>query len=98
VVLQLTGETPRTHGIRALLGFLSRRLREAGFNGEADTIESFVGEHRGLLVEAEEAYILARYSATSYTRAEADRLVDLSEKLIGMLKDRVVGVLGVDKA
>ena len=97
VLLQVAGETARTHELRALLGLLARRLREAGFASEAEAIERFVAENRGQLIAAEEAYILARYSELSYERSEAEALVRLAERLLGLLDGVVRRVLGLDK-
>ncbi len=85
-IYELFGERVRGHGIRELLSILARRLEEAGYRREADTVREFVAEHRGLLVEAEEAYILARYGEHGYDRGVAGRLVELAERLVSMLR------------
>ncbi len=83
---ELFGERVRTHGIRELLGLLARLLEEAGFVEEAERVRGFVAENRGLLIEAEEAYTLARYGETGYTRGDAERMIRLAEELIKLLE------------
>ncbi|WP_048192254.1 HEPN domain-containing protein [Pyrolobus fumarii] len=86
VLYELFGERVRGHGLRELLGLLARLLEEAGYGREAEAVRSFVAKHRGLLIEAEEAYTLARYGEVGYSEADAARMTSLAESLIRMLE------------
>ena len=84
---ELFGERVWGRGFRELLGLLAKLLEEAGYGKEADMVRSFVAEHRGLLIEAEEAYTLARYGETGYSEADALKMIRLAESLIQMLEE-----------
>jgi len=45
-LLRLTGEMPRIHSIRELLGILAKRMEEIGHRDEAEKITGFVRESR----------------------------------------------------
>ncbi len=85
VLLELFGEETRTHSIRELLGLLARRLREAGYEEEALRVMEYVARERLTLLEAEEAYITARYGL-GYTGEEAERLLEAAARLQGFLE------------
>ena len=80
VVLELTGETLRSHSLRQLL----RSLRDLVPQGER--IEEFIRQHRGLLVRLEDAYIVSRYVVREYEEDEAEELVKFAEVLIGFVR------------
>jgi len=80
VVLELTGETLRSHSLRQLL----RSLRDLVPQGER--IEEFIRQHRGLLVRLEDAYIVSRYVVREYEEDEAEELVKFAEELIGFVR------------
>ncbi len=86
LLLELFGEEVRIHSVRELLGLLVRRLRDAGYTSEAEKVMEFVAAERLALLEADEAYITARYGA-GYTAGEAEKLLDLAERLIGLLEE-----------
>ncbi|MCE4610435.1 MAG: HEPN domain-containing protein [Desulfurococcales archaeon] len=86
VLLELFGEEARTHSVRELLGLLARRLRDAGYTGEAMRVMEFAAAERLALLEADEAYITARYGL-GYSVGEAERLVDLAGRLIALLEE-----------
>ena len=87
ILYELFGERVRGHGLRELLGLLARLLEDAGYRSEADKIRVFVAEHRGLLIEAEEAYTLARYGEVGYRESDARRIIELAEELIRVLEE-----------
>ena len=86
VLLELFGEEARTHSVRELLGLLARRLRDAGYTGEAKRVMEFAAAERLALLEADEAYITARYGL-GYSMEEAERLVGLAGRLIDLLEE-----------
>ena len=86
VLLELFGEEARTHSVRELLGLLARRLRDTGYTGEAMRVMEFAAAERLALLEADEAYITARYGL-GYSVGEAERLVDLAGRLIALLEE-----------
>jgi len=76
VILELTGEIPRVHAVRQLMGILKELL------GKPSLFDDFVRENRSLLIRLEEAYISSRYLPRDYERDEAEELVNFSEKVI----------------
>ena len=86
VLLELFGEEARAHSVRELLGLLARRLREAGYTGEAALVMEFAAAEKLALLEADEAYITARYGL-GYTEGDAERLVGLAGRLLGLLEE-----------
>ncbi|HDI75574.1 MAG: DNA-binding protein [Thermoprotei archaeon] len=76
ILLEITGEMPRTHVIRQLLHV----LRELAKNKEQ--VDEFTRKNRRLLVGLEEAYLAARYFHRIYEREEAEELVKFAEEVI----------------
>jgi len=68
VILELTGEVPRTHSIRQLLHMLRELLSSA-------EIDEFTRKHRELLIGLEDAYIMSRYLFRTYDKGESEELV-----------------------
>ncbi len=87
VLFELFGERIRGHGIRELLGLLARRLEEAGYVREAESVRELVVTYRSTLVELEEAYTLARYGERGYTSDEASKILQVGEKIIKFLEE-----------
>jgi len=86
-LLRLTGDTPRLHSLRELIGLLSQRLLEAGYREEALQLRSFSREHRGSLVDLEDAYTAARYALYQVDPETVERLFKLLEEV----EKRVLG-------
>ncbi|MFN4046421.1 MAG: HEPN domain-containing protein [Acidilobaceae archaeon] len=85
VVFRFTGEMPRIHGVRGLLGYLASRLYEAGYRGYAEAIVGFARENRYALAVLEDAYIEARYGLRSFTEEDARLALEVSSRLIKLL-------------
>jgi len=64
------GDYPRTHSVRRLLGEIARAT------GSRD-IEDFMTRNRARLIVLEDAYLVARYFVSEYTREDAEDLVEL---------------------
>ena len=82
VILERTGEVPRTHVIRQLL-----HIFENIFENCADRVDVFVRENRSLLIRLEEAYLASRYLFKEYEMEEVRELIDFAEKVINFVKD-----------
>lgn len=85
-LLRLTGEYPRIHYVRELLGVLAYRLEEAGYLSAAKSIREFVGDRRGDLIELEEAYIGARYGLQRYIKGRVAAMIRVVEDLFKLLE------------
>lgn len=85
-LLRLFEEQHRGHGVRELLSILARRLEESGYDTEAEAVREFAAQHRGILIEAEEAYIHSRYGEEEYTREDAERLIMLAGEVLELLE------------
>ncbi len=85
-IYELFGEQVRGHGLREMLGHLARLLEKAGYREEAEAIREFIARKRSLLIEAEEAYTLARYGEEGYSGEDAEALVGLAEELVRLLE------------
>lgn len=80
VIFELTGELPRVHAVRQLMGVLGELL------GKQSLVDNFVRENRSLFIRLEEAYISSRYMPRVYEREESEELVGFAEKVIGFVK------------
>ena len=89
VLYELFGEVVRGHGLRTLLGLLSRGLERNSYSELAVKVRGFVDQHRGELVLAEEAYIGGRYGDLSYSRDDVGSLINVARDL-KILLDEVV--------
>jgi len=76
VVFKSTGEIPRVHAIRQLLGILGTAL------SRSEEVEQFVRKNRSLLIRLEEAYITSRYVPREYEREEVEELVNFAEEAV----------------
>jgi len=85
-LLHLAGYHPRIHGIRLLLG----ELRRISGKETGDRIEEFIREHRSLLSELEDAYLIARYAPKQYDREDSEALITIAEKTLSLI-ERVEG-------
>ena len=93
-LLRLTGEMPRIHGIRELLGILAKRMEEIGHLDEMEKITGFVRENREVLVDIEAAYTESRYGLAVATEAVVREMLRVAERLFGLLEEVEDGVLG----
>lgn len=79
LILELSGETPRTHSIRQLLSILSKLL-DVQFEFD-----------RRSLVFLEDAYIKARYLGANYEREDAEDAIKIAEEVISTVSRFVEG-------
>jgi len=82
IILELTGEVPRTHSIRQLLHIL-RTLS----SGVTEAVNEFVHRHRGLLTGLEDAYLASRYFFRTYEKDESEELVRFAGEVIRFVRD-----------
>ncbi|MEM2998493.1 MAG: HEPN domain-containing protein [Thermoproteota archaeon] len=87
-LLRLTGETPRVHGLRELLGMLAKRLEELNYLEESESVVGLVREYRDRLFDVESAYTESRYGLTAPTREGLRGMIRVAEELFSLL-DRV---------
>lgn len=80
-ILEATGEMPRTHIIRQLLGILQE------ISKDADKIREFTKKNRSMLIRLEEAYIAARYLPRRYEKEECRELVEFTQKVINLVRN-----------
>jgi HEPN domain-containing protein len=80
MILELSGEMPRTHSIRQLFNALRIVL------GKPDDIDQFVSRSRSLIIRLEDAYINSRYVSREYEREEAEELACFAEEAITFVK------------
>ncbi|BBG25126.1 HEPN domain-containing protein [Sulfuracidifex tepidarius] len=85
VYYEIVGEKIRGHGIRSLLGSLSRELERNGI--KHDELDRFVRERRDLLVDLEEAYTESRYGEGDYTEDKSRVFISLAKETIELLKE-----------
>ena len=93
-LLRLTGEVPRLHGIRELLGMLARKLEDLGFREDALRIMNFVRGRRDILIDIEAAYTESRYGVGSITRSTVEEMLRAAEELFKLLDEVEERVLG----
>ncbi len=90
----LTGEAPRTHGLRELLGLAAMKLEELGFPVEAARLREFAASHRIELVELEDAYTMARYGIYLVSGERVGELIGVARGLLRLLREQWLSVMG----
>lgn len=75
VLLEVAGDYPRTHSVRALLGEVARALGSRG-------LEEFVRANRARLSALEDAYLMARYFVKHYEKEDAEDMLRLVEEAL----------------
>ena len=91
VVFELFGKEYEGHGIRELLSYLARLLRENGYDELAVKVNDVVREYRNFFVSIEEAYIDSRYWDVEYDEGVKE-LIDFAERVINFLEEVVKSV------
>ena len=91
-ILRLTGNTPRVHGVRELLGILAHALEELGFRRESDMVMDFTRRFRDVLIDIEASYTEARYSAYTPSRSVVESMYRVVKELFELL-DRVENIV-----
>ncbi len=82
-LLMLVGDYPRTHSIRRLLGELTRILG-------SKELEDYVKANRARLIALEDAYLMARYFTSEYSREDAEDMGKLAKETIDVV-NKLVG-------
>jgi len=77
VLLEEVGDFPRTHSMRTLLAEVSKSLW-------GEKIRAFIQDNRVRLIALEDAYIIARYTPTSYTEEDAEDMINIAEEIISL--------------
>ena len=85
MIVSMSGEEVRGHGIRELLAMLTLSLEEEGLE-QALTLKEVARKYRRELIELEEAYYQVRYKPVLYDKEEAERLVKVSKEIMELLK------------
>ncbi|MCD6095039.1 MAG: HEPN domain-containing protein [Thermoprotei archaeon] len=81
IILELTGEVPRTHVIRQLFHILRTIVKNK------ELIDEFMRKNRRLLVGLEEAYLALRYLFRIYEKEEAEELINFAKEVINFVRD-----------
>jgi len=86
ILLRILGFIVRGHGIRELLGSLSKALESFGKIELSQEILKFVEDNRGGLKFLEEAYTSSRYIARVYEKEDALRSLEVVEMLFKLIE------------
>ncbi|BDC18587.1 HEPN domain-containing protein [Acidianus sp. HS-5] len=87
IIFELFGKEYEGHGIRELLGYLSKLLKENGYEEPSRNVNEITRELREKLISIENAYIDSRYEDVDYYSDESKELIDVAEKLINFLEE-----------
>ena len=82
-LLRVIGDYPRTHHVR----FLMSKLLEVLTGEKRKGLEEYVRVSRAKLSELEDAYLMSRYTTKTYTREDAEDIIDLAKELISKVKE-----------
>lgn len=80
VILELTGEMPRTHAIRQLFTIIRT------ISAKPNDVDMFVSRNRSLLIRLEDTYISSRYFPREYEKEEAEELILFAEEVVKFVK------------
>ncbi|MEM2246493.1 MAG: HEPN domain-containing protein, partial [Thermofilum sp.] len=69
-------------------------LEEKGFRREAEELIEYVRRNRGIIAELEEGHVRSVYGVFSYSREQAEKLVEAAESIVGVLEKVERGVFG----
>jgi len=75
VLLERVGDYPRTHSIRTLLSEVSKVI-------DGEKVKELTQKNRARLIALEDAYIIARYTPTTYTKEDAEDLFSVAKEII----------------
>jgi len=75
VLLEEVGDYPRTHSKRTLLTEVSKSFGR-------ERIREFTRKNRARLIALEDAYVIARYTPTTYTEKDAEDMIKLTGETI----------------
>ena len=85
VLLKLTGDYPRTHYIRALLS----RIMETLPSDKKNRVAEFIRSNRARISELEDAYVMARHSAKTFSEEDARDLIAVAREIIELIEEVV---------
>ncbi len=94
LLLRLLGFTPRGHGIREILGLLSRVLEKLDKAELARRVTGFSEVRRNLLRLLEEAYTGSRYLPRAYGSEEAAEALEVAAELFKLVEEVEKDVFG----
>jgi HEPN domain-containing protein len=87
LIFELFGKDYEGHGIRELLGYLSKLLKENGYEDLSRKVNELVREYREQLISIEDAYIDSRYEDIDYYEEESKELIGVAERIINSLEE-----------
>lgn len=87
IIFELFGREYEGHGIRELLGYLSKLLKDNGYDELSRRVIDLTRDLRDELVSIEHAYIDSRYEDVDYYSDESKELIETAEKVIGFLEE-----------
>ena len=93
-LLRILGEVPRAHSVRELLGVLSAKLEEVGFEDASRAVKSFARSHRDVLADIDSAYTMSRYSLFTFTSSDVEEMARVCSELRKLLDEVEGRVLG----
>ncbi len=93
-LLRFTGEIPRIHSIRELLGILAKKLEDLNYREDALKIINFIRKQREILIDIEAAYTESRYGIGITTRSMIEEMLKTAEELFKLLDEVEKHVLG----
>ncbi len=77
-ILMIVGDYPRTYSIRRLLGELNKIIG-------SKELEEFIKANRVRFIALEDAYFMARYFVSEYSREDAEDMIKLAEEAINLV-------------
>ena len=89
VLLELFAFEARFHGLRSLLSYLSKFLRENGYQENAREIDELTSKFREYLITLESSYIDSRYGDIEYDKSLAEEILSLTDKIIKKIEEIV---------
>ncbi len=87
ILYEIFGERVRGHRLRELLAVLVKGLEGEGFRDLAGEVLDFIDRKRRLFIVAEEAYTMSRYGDVSYSKDDAEGVIELASELIKLLDE-----------
>ncbi|MFP3191014.1 MAG: HEPN domain-containing protein [Thermoproteota archaeon] len=92
VIFELFGKEYKGHGIRELLSYLSKMLKENEYEDLSKKVNELIAEYREQLIRIEDAYITSRYEVAEYHGEDLKSLIEVTEKIINFLEEVVKNV------
>ncbi|WP_231918255.1 HEPN domain-containing protein [Saccharolobus solfataricus] len=86
VIFELFGKEYEGHGIRELISYLSKLLKESEYEDLAKKINELIGEYRQQLIAIEDAYIDSGYENIEYESEDLKHLIEVTEIIVKFLE------------